>query len=105
VRQLLHAFNAQDGFTFKQVVLVEFPRRGIYSIGFVTSKLPAHMNVEHESSYYGVYIPTTPNPATGFFVLVAQEECTVIDLTRQEAMALIMSGGIVQPERFMQKKT
>jgi uncharacterized membrane protein len=103
VRQLLRAFNAQDGFTFKQVALVEFPRKGVYSIGFVTSKLPAHLNIEGSTELYGVYIPTTPNPATGFFVAVAEKECIIVDLTRQEAMALIMSGGIVQPERFTPK--
>ncbi|HEV2917254.1 MAG TPA: DUF502 domain-containing protein [Candidatus Babeliales bacterium] len=103
IRQLLHAFNAQDGFTFKQVVLIEFPRKGVYSIGFVTSKLPVHLKPEDNTDLYGVYIPTTPNPATGFFVVASPSEYMVVDLTRQEAMALIMSGGIVQPDRFMSK--
>lgn len=101
VRQLLHAFNAQDGFTFKQVVLIQFPRKGVYSIGFVTSKLPVHFKPDESAELHGVYIPTTPNPATGHFVIASPDEYTVIDLTRQEAMSLIMSGGIVQPERFM----
>jgi uncharacterized membrane protein len=104
VRSILRAFNAQDGFTFKHVVLIEFPRKGIYSIGFVTSKLPIHLTQHDSAELYGVYIPTTPNPATGFFVAAAQEECVIVDLTRQEAMALIMSGGIVQPERFTPKQ-
>jgi uncharacterized membrane protein len=104
VRQLIRAFNAQDGFTFKQVVLVEFPRKGVYSIGFVTSKLPDHLTPKDGLELYGVYIPTTPNPATGYFIACAQEEFSVVDLTRQEAMALIMSGGIVQPERFTPKQ-
>jgi uncharacterized membrane protein len=104
VRQLIRAFSAQDGFTFKQVVLVEFPRQGVYSIGFVTSKLPDHLIPANSQPLYGIYIPTTPNPATGYFVAIAQEGFTVVDLTRQEAMALIMSGGIVQPERFTPKQ-
>jgi uncharacterized membrane protein len=100
IRQLVHALSAQDGFTFKQVVLVEFPRKGVYSLGFVMSKLPDNLLPKPNVPLYSVYIPTTPNPTTGYFIVSPAQEFTIVDLTRQEAMALIVSGGILQPERF-----
>jgi uncharacterized membrane protein len=100
----VHALSAQDGFTFKHVVLVEFPRKGVYSLGFVMSKFPDHLSPQSTIPLYSIYIPTTPNPTTGFFILSPQHEFTIVDLTRQEAMTLIVSGGILQPERFATKE-
>jgi uncharacterized membrane protein len=100
IRQLVHALSAQDGFTFKHVVLVEFPRKGVFSLGFVMSKLPEPLSPQPGIVLYSIYIPTTPNPTTGFFIVSPEAEFTIIDLTRQEAMALIVSGGILQPDRF-----
>lgn len=102
VRQLINAFSSQDKFSFKQVVLVEFPRAGIYSIGFLTSEFPKSVLPTDQKIFYNIFIPTTPNPTSGFLVIVPQEMFTHLDLTRQEAMTLIISGGIVQPERFTQ---
>lgn len=92
----------------KMVVLVEFPRPGIYCIGLVTGVASPHMiphAVEAEPSlYYNVFVPTTPNPTTGFFFVVAEKDLKITSLTRQEAMALVISGGIIQPERFTEKE-
>lgn len=102
IKQLVNAFNPQDNVSFKQVVILEFPRKGIYSIGFMTSEFPADLSPDKTHKYYNVFVPTTPNPTTGFFFLVAQDQIQPINLTRQEAMALIISGGIIQPDRFTQ---
>ena len=104
IKQLVHAFNPQDKISFKQVVLVEFPRKGIYSLGFLTSQLPSDLLKDGDHTYFSVFVPTTPNPTTGFFLVVAPEHFTLVNLSRQEAMALIISGGIIQPERFTQKQ-
>lgn len=100
VKQLVHAFSPQDDDTFKKVVFVEFPRKGMYSIGFLTSELYKQCSPDKKSTLYNVFVPTTPNPTTGFFVVVPEEDFIVTELTNQEAMALIISGGIIQPERF-----
>lgn len=102
IQQLIHAFNPQDSASFKQVVLIEFPRKGIYSIGFVTSQVAKDLNPNGQSTYYNVFVPTTPNPTAGFFLMIDAENIKFTTLTRQEAMALIISGGIIQPERFTQ---
>lgn len=100
IKQLVHAFNPQDDVSFKQVALVEFPRKGVYSLGFVTSEVPPALAPSREMSFTNVFIPTTPNPTTGYFVMIPTQDIAPINITRQEAMAMIISGGIIQPERF-----
>lgn len=99
IKQLVHAFTFQDKDSFQKIVLVEFPRKGIYSIGFVTKTFPVD-HLRDGKTYTSVFIPTTPNPTSGFLIIVPEEEITTIDLNRQEAMGLIISGGIIQPDRF-----
>lgn len=103
IKQLIHAFSAQDKLSFKKVVIVEFPRPGIYSIGFLTSELPHSIAPISGKNFYNVFIPTTPNPTTGFLVILPEDAFKTIDITRQEAMAMIISGGIIQPERLIKE--
>lgn len=105
IKQLVQAFNPDDNQSFKQVVLIEFPREGTYSIGFMTSEAPRELSPSKNIVYYNVFIPTTPNPTAGFFLIVPKENVKVINITRQEAMALIISGGIIQPDHFTYLKT
>ncbi len=100
VQQLVKAFNPQDQITFKQVVLLEFPRTGIYSIGLLTSELPPELSPEKDKEFVNVFVPTTPMPTSGFFVIVTHDKLIPTDLSHQEAIALIISGGIIKPERF-----
>lgn len=102
-KQLVQAFNPHDNTTFKYVVIIEFPRQGAYSIGFMTSEAPAQLSPQPNTVYYNIFIPTTPNPTAGFFLIVPKHDVQITNLTRQEAMALIISGGIIQPERFNNK--
>ena len=105
IKQLVQAFNPHDNGSFKHVVLIEFPRQGAYSIGFMTSDTPLELSPDDKTSYYNVFIPTTPNPTAGFFLILPKENVKITNLSRQEAMALIISGGIIQPERFTQKQS
>lgn len=103
IKQMVKAFT-QDQVTFQHVVLIEFPRKGIYSLGFLTSQAASHLHPEADKNYFNIFIPTTPNPTSGYLIVVQEDDFTIVDLTRQEAMSLIISGGIVRPERF-EKKT
>ena len=105
IKQLVQAFNPHDSVSFKHVVLIEFPRKGIYSIGFMTSEAPLELSPNKQIMYYNVFLPTTPNPTAGFFLIVPKEEVQITTLSRQEAMALIISGGMIQPDRFNQTPT
>ena len=100
IKQLVHAFGAQDSLTFKKVVLVEFPRKGTYSLGFLTSELPLDLRPNPKKRFYNIFIPTTPNPTSGYFIIIEEEGIQEVNLTQHEAMALIISGGIIQPDRF-----
>ncbi len=100
IKQLIHAFSVQDKITFKKVVLVEFPRKGLYSLGFLTSELPLEISPNSQEKFYNMFNPTTPNPSSGYFVMLSENSFKTVDLTRQEAMAMIISGGIIQPDRL-----
>ena len=103
IKQLVDAFNPHDKESIKHVVLIEFPRKGMYTIGFMTSEISPSLSPDPQTVYYNVFVPATPNPTSGFYFMVAKEQVIIINLSRQEAMALIMSGGIIQPERFNEK--
>lgn len=101
IKQLVEAFSPSEdnANSFKTVVLVEFPRKGAYSVGFLTSELPVHLSPNSNQKYYNIFIPTTPNPTTGFLIIVPESEIIVTAMNRQSAMTLIISGGIIQPEK------
>jgi uncharacterized membrane protein len=96
LKQLVHAFTSHDEKSFRKVVLVQYPRAGAYSIGFLTKEIP---QIISKHNLVGVYVPHTPNPATGNFIMVSPDQIEETDLTTQEATALVISGGIVQPNR------
>lgn len=100
IKQLVGAFTSKDKLSFNTVVLLEFPSAGIHCIGFMTGSFPKEISPDDNKKYYNIYVPTTPNPTTGYFILLPQEKFKVINLTRQEAMSLIISGGIIKPDRF-----
>jgi uncharacterized membrane protein len=103
IKQLVHALNPKDTAHFQRVVLVEFPRAGVYSVGFLTGEMEsglARAELKQQTPYLNVFIPHTPHLVTGFYIIVPAHECYSTSLTYQEAMTIVISGGIVQPTRF-----
>lgn len=100
IRQLVMAFNPQDKITFKEIVLIEFPKDNVFSLGFITSEFPKDLSPDQEHTYVSIFVPTTPMPTSGFFVLVPKHRVHPTNLTHQEAISLIISGGIIKPDRF-----
>lgn len=87
---------------FSGVVLIQFPRTGVYSIGFRTGKpdsrvVPKTLDNEH-AHFVNVFVPCTPNPTSGFYLWVKEEDLTPLDMTVQEAFKTVVSMGIVAPE-------
>lgn len=99
-KQLVQAFGMKDKISFKQVVMIEFPRKDMYCIGFLTSQLPIEISPDQEKRFFNIFVPTTPNPTSGYFIILPEKDIKRIAITRQEAMAMIISGGIIQPDRF-----
>jgi uncharacterized membrane protein len=85
------------GRSFKQVVMVEFPRKGIFSIGFITSHELEEVQAKTEQDVTCVFVPTTPNPTTGFIVLVPKDEVVMLDMTVDEAFKMLLTLGVVVP--------
>lgn len=99
VKRIAEALTAKDKQSLQQVMLVPFPAPGTYSIGFLTSEqTPNWSNLP--GKYLGLFVPHTPNPTTGFYIIVPEEQCIPLDISRQEAMTIVISGGLMPPQRF-----
>jgi uncharacterized membrane protein len=85
---------------FKGVVLVEFPRQGIYSIGFRTGNPDLKLSQRVPRKLVNVFIPCTPNPTSGFYLLVSESEVIPLELTVQEAFKIVISMGIVHSDEI-----
>jgi uncharacterized membrane protein len=85
------------GRSFKQVVMVEFPRKGIFSIGFITSHDLEEVQAKTAQEVTCVFVPTTPNPTTGFIILVPKDEVVMMDMTVDEAFKMLLTLGVVVP--------
>jgi uncharacterized membrane protein len=86
------------GKSFKQVVMVEFPRKGIFSVGFITSEELEEVQAKTEQDVVCVFVPTTPNPTTGFIVLVPRDEVVRLDMTVDDAFKMLLTLGVVVPK-------
>lgn len=99
-----HLFG-RDKKTFKQVVLVPFPRKGIYTIGFLAAKAPKSVNEAVQDEMISVFVPTTPNPTTGFTIMFSKKDIYFLDMTPESAIKFIVSCGIVHsPEQLNASK-
>ncbi len=96
-QQLLKSVFSSEAQSFQRVVLVEFPRRGAYCLGFITAKAWEGAEAAVGRSLTSVFVPTTPNPTSGFFVMIPDEDLVVLNMTVEEAFKSIMSSGIVLP--------
>lgn len=104
-KQLVQIFSTSpEKSPTRKVVLVPYQSTGSYTIGFMTSELPAKLSPQESAQYCTIFIPTTPNPTSGYLIIVPAVDVKPIDLSAQEAMTLIVSGGIVYPERFTMGK-
>jgi len=91
-KQIAEVFLTDRRSAFQEVVIFEYPRRGLYSLGFVTRDDPTH-------SCYNVFLPTTPNPTSGYLLMVPRDEAQILPLSVEEGIKLIISGGSVMDEK------
>jgi uncharacterized membrane protein len=98
VKQLFDAIFSTDHVSrFHRVVLIEYPRKGIYAIAFTTGPARGPIQAATESHMINCFLPTTPNPTSGFYLLVPEQEVITVDLSVEEGFKLIMSAGLVTP--------
>jgi uncharacterized membrane protein len=94
-KQLVESFTLADKKAFKQVVLIQFPRQGIFTLGFVTKKI----SLKNED-YFAVFVPSTPTPFTGWTLLFKEEEIIPLDISVEQGIKFFVSGGIASPDKF-----
>ena len=97
VKQIVATFGSQNRNLLNKVVLVEFPRKGVWSIGFLTNKTQGEAQARTAEEVWTVFVPTTPNPTSGFLLLVPAREIVELDMSVGDGMKMIISGGAVVP--------
>lgn len=95
IKQISTAFLGEGKTMFKKVVLVQYPRSGIYSIGFITTDTKASIDKKTGTATVSVFIPTTPNPTSGMLVMVPKNDVMYLDMRVEDGMKLVVSGGTV----------
>jgi uncharacterized membrane protein len=97
VQKLVQTFLGQSQ-NARQVVMIEYPRKGIYTVGFAMGRAWRELEMKQDTQLVNVFVPTTPNPTSGFYLLVPTAEISPLDMTMEEALKLITSGGLITPD-------
>ena len=89
---------------FRKVVLLEYPRKGIWILGFVSSDTKGEVKGLLKKKMLNIFIPTTPNPTSGFLIFVPEEDVIELDMTVEEGIKFVISGGLVEPGSLVSGK-
>ncbi len=97
VKQVVATFSNQNRNLFSKVVLVQFPRPGVWTLGFLTSKTQAEVQQRAGRELWAVFVPTSPNPTGGYVLYFPPEEITELEMSVGDGMKMVISGGAVVP--------
>ncbi len=97
VKQVIDTFGTQNRQMFSKVVLVQFPRAGCYAIGFLTNKARGEPQEKTQEEVWTVFVPTTPNPTSGFLVMLPKRDIIELEMSVGDGMKMVISGGAVTP--------
>ena len=97
LKQIFQTVLENSSRSFREVVLVEYPRRGIWAIGFITSATEGEVQTTIADEVVNVFLPTTPNPTSGFLLFVPRAHLVTLDMTVEEGIKMVVSAGIVTP--------
>lgn len=97
VKQIMEAVLATDAKSFRKVLLVEYPRKGLWSLAFLTSDKLGEVQEKTQKQVISVFIPTTPNPTSGFVIMVPEDEVIELDMAVEDGLKMIISMGVVVP--------
>lgn len=98
LKQVLETVLSQSSNSFRQAVLVEYPRRGIWTMAFVTGDTEGEVASRLEDDMVNIYVPTTPNPTSGFLLMVPRRDLIFLDLPVEDAAKYVISIGVIAPE-------
>ena len=97
-KQIFETVLAQKSTAFRQVCLVEYPRRGIWSLGFITGTTVGEVQDRTSDEVVNVFLPTTPNPTSGFLLFVPRRDLVLLEMSIEDGIKMVISGGIVTPQ-------
>ena len=97
LKQILETLLRDSKSKFNRVVMVEYPRKGIWTLGFVTGKVSPQFQSHLPENMVSVFIPTTPNPTSGWYAMVPEKETIDLTISIEDAFKVLISGGIVSP--------
>jgi len=97
-KQIFETVLAHKSTAFRQVCLVEYPRRGIWSLGFVTGTAVGEIQERTSDQVVNVFLPTTPNPTSGFLLLVPTRDLILLKMSVEDGIKMVISGGIITPQ-------
>ncbi|MBM2577254.1 DUF502 domain-containing protein [Jannaschia sp. Os4] len=97
LKQIAETIFSQDNTSFERACLVEYPRRGIWAIGFVSTSAKGEIATRAQVPMVSVFLPTTPNPTSGFLLFVPEDDVTYLEMTVEDAAKLVISAGLVYP--------
>ncbi len=103
VKQVSDTLFSSSGNAFRKALLVQYPREGCWTIGFLTGVPGGDVRNHLQGDYVSLYIPTTPNPTSGFFLMVPRADTIELEMNVDEALKYIVSMGVVSPEYFEKK--
>ena len=95
LKQVFETFFSSKTQAFSKVVMLEYPRKGIWILGFVSSDLQGEIKAKCPDDMLSVFIPTTPNPTSGFLIFVPKKDCIEMDMTVEQGLKFVISGGLV----------
>ncbi|MBF0248102.1 MAG: DUF502 domain-containing protein [Alphaproteobacteria bacterium] len=97
LKQILETVMAQQSAAFREAVLVEYPRRGMWVIAFITGETQGEVQNLTEEKVINLFIPTTPNPTSGFLIFAPKDDIVRLSMSVEDALKMVISGGIVTP--------
>lgn len=104
LKQVFQTFLSNKNNALSKVVLLEYPRKGIWILGFVSSETQGEVKDKLGREMLNIFIPTTPNPTSGFLIFVPKEDTVSLDMSVEEGIKFVISGGLVSPEMAGKKR-
>lgn len=99
LKQIFESVLASSSKSFREVVLIEYPRKGVWAIGFITGDTKGEVQNATKENMVNVFLPTTPNPTSGFLLFVPRKDVIILDMNVEEGIKMVISGGIVTPKQ------
>jgi len=106
IKQIAETVFNQSNNSFERACLVEYPRKGIWAVAFVSTKTKGEVTnkIGTEKSLYSIFLPTTPNPTSGFLLFLPEKDIIFLDMSVEDAAKLVISAGLVTPKEIEKLK-